>query len=175
VKNIAADRDQQAIDVALVAADRERIKQGLRGMLMRAVTGIDHRAVDLACQQFDRAGRMMAHDNNVGMHGIERYCRIDQCLALAHRGRTGRHVHNIGAKALARQFKRGLGAGRHFEEKIDLGTAAQRRAFLFNLTVELDEFFGEVEKTGNILVRKPFYPQQVPSAEDKRGFRRNGH
>ena len=102
----------QAFDAALVAADRERIEQGLRRMLVRAVAGIDHRAVDLACQQFDRAGRMMAHDNDVGMHGVERHRRVDQRLALAHRGRADRHVHDVGAKALAGEFERGLGAGR---------------------------------------------------------------
>jgi hypothetical protein len=144
-------------------------------MLVGAVARIDHRTVDLAGQQFDRTGSVVAHDNNVGVHGIERYCRINQRLTLAHRGRTGRHVHDVGAKALAGQFERGLGAGRYFEKEIDLRAAAQRGALLFDLTVELDEFFGEVEEAGNVLLRKPFYPQQVTSAEDKRGFRRNGH
>src|SRR5215472_3543841 len=49
---VAADRDQQSLDLALVAADGERIEQRLGWMLMAAVAGIDHGTVDLACQEF---------------------------------------------------------------------------------------------------------------------------
>ena len=43
------------VDAALVAADGERVEQRLRRVLMRAVAGIDHRAVDLLRQQMHRA------------------------------------------------------------------------------------------------------------------------
>ena len=86
-----------------------------------------------------------------------------------------RHVHHVGAEPLARQFERGLRAGRDFEEQIDLGAAAQRGALLLDLAVEFDEFLGEVEQAGNLVARKPFDPQQVPLVEDERGFRRDVH
>src|SRR6476659_10171635 len=35
-------------------------------MLVRTVAGIDHRAVELARQQLDRAGSVMAHHQDVG-------------------------------------------------------------------------------------------------------------
>ena len=82
VQDVAADRDRQPGDAALGAADGERVEQGLRGVLMRAVAGIDHGAVDLLRQQLDRAGRVMAHDQDVGAHGVERHRRVDQRLAL---------------------------------------------------------------------------------------------
>ena len=47
----------EPVDAALVAADGERVEQRLRGVLVGAVAGVDHRAVDLARQQVDRAGR----------------------------------------------------------------------------------------------------------------------
>jgi hypothetical protein len=72
-------------------------------------------------------------------------------------------------------FERGLGSGRDFKKEIDLGAPAERSALLFDLAIEIDEFFGEIEETGNIRLRKSFDPQQVPPAKDKRGFRRNGH
>ena len=96
----------------------------------------------------------MAHDDDVGMHGVERHRGVDQRLALAHRGRAGRHVHHVGAEPLAGQFERGLGAGRDFEEQVDLGAAAQRGALFLDLAVELDEFFGEIEQAGDVLARK---------------------
>ena len=85
MKDIATDRNQQPFNVALVTADGERVEQSLGRMLVRAIAGIDHRTVNLARQQFDCAGCVMAHDNNIGVHGVERDCRIDQRLALAHR------------------------------------------------------------------------------------------
>ena len=117
----------------------------------------------------------MAHHQDVGMHGVERDRGVDQRLALAHGGRARRHVHHVGAEPLAGQFERGLGAGGDLEEQVDLGAAAQRGALLFDLAIEFDEFLGEVEQAGNLRVRKPFDPQQMPFVEDERGFRRNVH
>ena len=167
MQDVAADRDDQALDRSLVAADGQRIEQRLGRMLMRAVAGIDHRAVDLLGQQFDRAGGVMPHHENVGMHGVERHRGVDQRLALLHGGGVDRHVHDVGAEPLAGQFERGLGAGRGFEEQVDLGAAAQRGALLLDLAIEIDEFLGEVEEAYDLLARKPFDPQQVSPVEDE--------
>ncbi len=86
MENVAADHDDQALDATLVAADGERVEQRLSRVLVRAVAGVDHRAVHLPGQQLDRARGVMAHDDDVGMHGIERDRGVDQRLALAHGG-----------------------------------------------------------------------------------------
>ena len=147
MQNVAADRDDQALDRSLVAADGQRIEQRLGRMLMRAVAGIDHRAVHLLRQQFHRAGSVMPDHQDVGMHGVQRHRGIDQRLALLHGGRVDRHIHDVGAEPLAGQFERGLRPGRGFEEQIDLGAAAQRRALLLDLAIEIDEFLGEIEES----------------------------
>src|SRR6202022_933305 len=54
--HVAADRDHQPFEPALVASDGEGIEQGLGRMLMSAVAGVDDGSVDLARQQLDRAG-----------------------------------------------------------------------------------------------------------------------
>src|ERR1019366_4892455 len=46
MEDVAADRDRQSFDPALVAPDRERIEEGLGGMLMRAVARVDDGAID---------------------------------------------------------------------------------------------------------------------------------
>jgi hypothetical protein len=51
MQDVAADRDTSPFDAALVAADGQRVEQGLRRMFMGAVAGIDHGAIDLARQQ----------------------------------------------------------------------------------------------------------------------------
>ena len=42
VQDVAADRDDEPLDAALVAADGECVEQRLGGMLVRAVAGVDH-------------------------------------------------------------------------------------------------------------------------------------
>ena len=133
MQDVAADRDGQPRDAALGAADRQRIEQRLRRMLVRAVAGVDDRAVDLLRQQLDRARRMMAHDDDVGPHGVQRHRRVDQRLALLHRGGGDVHVHDVGAEPLAGQFERRLRARRTLEEQIDMRSPAQNIALLLRL------------------------------------------
>ena len=118
---------------------------------------------------------MVAHGEDIRMHGVERDRRVDQRLALAHGRRGNRHVHDVGAEPFARNLERGLGAGRGLEEQVDLGPAAQRGALLVHLAVELDIFLGKVEQAGNILGGKPLDSQQMPVAEDEGRFRYWGH
>jgi hypothetical protein len=105
VQDIAADRDDETAEPAFAAPDRQRVEQGLGGMLVTAVAGIDDGAVDLFGQQLNRARFGMTHDQHVGMHRIQRHRRVDQRLALAHRAHIDRHVDHIGAEPLAGQFE----------------------------------------------------------------------
>jgi len=131
-------------------------------MFVSAVTGIDHGTVDLSCQKFHRARGVVAHHQDVRVHGVQRYGGVDQGLALAHRGRGDRHVHDVGAEPLSRDLEGGLGTRRGLEEQVDLGAAAQRRALFVDLAIELDIFLGEIEQAGNVGSRKPLDSQQVP-------------
>ena len=86
MQDVAADRHDEAGDAALGAADGQRVEQRLRRVLMRAVAGIDHGAADLLRKQAGRAGRLVADNQYVRPHGVERHRRVDQRLALLHRG-----------------------------------------------------------------------------------------
>jgi hypothetical protein len=44
VREVADDRDLEAVDAALVSADRGGVEQRLGGVLVLAVAGVDHRA-----------------------------------------------------------------------------------------------------------------------------------
>ncbi len=175
MQDVAADRHREPLDGALVAADGQRVEQRLGRMLVRSVARIDDRAVDLAGQELHGAGRVMAHDDDVGMHGVERDRGVDQRLALAHRGGAGRHVHHVGAEPFAGELERRLGAGRDLEEQVDLGAAAQRGALFLDLAVELDEFLGEVEQADDLVARQALDPQQMPVREDEGRFLHDVH
>ena len=173
--HITADRNHEAFQPALVAADGQRIQERLGRMFVGAVAGIDHGTVHLARQQFHRAGSVVTHHQDVRVHGVEGDGGIHQRLALADRGRGHRHVHDVGAEPFASEFERGLGTGRGLEEQVHLGATAQRRALFVDLAVELDIFLGKVEQAGNIGGGKPLDSQQMPVTEDKGRFRCRGH
>ena len=46
VQDVADDGDRQAVEAADVVADGEQVEQRLGRVLVRAVAGVDHRAVD---------------------------------------------------------------------------------------------------------------------------------
>src|SRR3546814_1667390 len=65
VQHVAADRDRQPLDPSQPAADGQRVEQRLRRMLVAAVAGVEHRAIDLVGDQLHRARRRMAdHDRS---------------------------------------------------------------------------------------------------------------
>ena len=86
---------------------------------MCPIARIDDGTIDLFGEQMDRARLRMTHDDNVRPHGIQRYRGIDQRLAFFDARGRNRHVHDVGAKPLACQFERGLGAGGGLKKKIN--------------------------------------------------------
>jgi hypothetical protein len=92
---------------------------------------------------------------------------VDQRLAFLHRRVADRHVHHVGAEALAGKLERGLRARRGLEEQVDDGAPAQRGALLLDLAIEVDIFVGEIEQADDVVGRKAFYPQQMTVAEDE--------
>src|SRR5690606_27981140 len=117
-------------------------------------------------EKFDGAGVLVTNDDEVGVHRVQRHRRVDQRLALLHGGGGDRHVHDVGAEALARQLEGALGAGGGLEEEIDLGAAAKDGALLVDLAVLLDIGVGEVEKARYVGGGKALYSQQMPVREE---------
>ena len=154
-------------DAALAAADGERVEERLRRVLVRAVAGVDDRAVDLAGEEMHGAGRVMAHDDDVRPHGVQRRRGVDQRLALLHRGRRDRHVHDVGAEPLAGDLEGGLRAGRGLEEQVDLRAAAQGRLLLLDLPADLDRLVGQVEQRLDVRRRQPLDPEQMAVGKDR--------
>ena len=152
----------EALDAALVAADRERVEERLGRMLVRAVARIDDGAVDLLGEEIHGAGRVVAHDDDVRPHGVEGRGGVDERLALLHRRRRDRHVHHVGAEALAGDLEGGLRARRGLEEQVDLRAAAQGRLLLLDLPADLDLLVGEVEQRLDVQRRQALDPEQMP-------------
>jgi hypothetical protein len=73
------------LHAAEALADRRRIQQRLRRVLVGAVTGVDHRRIH---DQRDGCGRTifaMPDDDGVSAHGVKGARRVFERLALFHR------------------------------------------------------------------------------------------
>ena len=165
MRDVPADRDGQPVQPALLAADRQRVQQGLGGMFVAPVTGIQHGAVHLLRQQVDRAGMRVPHDQQIGMHRVQRHRRVDQRLALLYRRRLEPHVHHVRAQPLARQFETGLGAGGVLEEHVDLGQTLQRLGMLVVGSRQGDVIVGKIEDGRDFIRGEGFDPQQMVLAK----------
>ena len=137
-------------------------------MLVRAVAGIDDAALDVTGEQQGGAGIGVAHDQHVGVHGVERHRRVDEGLALLDRRARHRDVDHVGAEPLARELERGARARRGLEEEQQHGAPAEQAPALLHLAVQRDIALGKVEKVGDGTRRQPLDPQQMPVTEHRR-------
>jgi len=165
VRDIAADRDRQPVQASLGPSDRQCIEQRLGGMFMCPIARIQHRAIHLLRQQVDRTGRRMPHDQQVGVHRVQRQCGVDQRLALFHAGCLHRHVHHVRTQPQARQFETGLRAGRVFEEHVDLRHARQHVLVRHTGAVVRGIAVGQIEQRRDLVRLEMFDGQKVAGAK----------
>ena len=89
--------------------------------------------------------RPLAHDEEVGVHGVQRQGGVDQGFAFFHRTGLHVHVHHVRAEAFACQLEAGLGAGRVLEEHVDLSEALKRIVVLVGAAIEINVGLGEIQ------------------------------
>ena len=151
--------------------DRQRIQQRLGRVFMLAVTGVQHRAVDLLGQQVHRAGMRVAHDQKVRVHRVQRQRGINQRLAFFDRACLHRHVHHIRTQPLARNLETRLGAGRVLEKHVDLRQPLQGFRAFHRLPVQVDIAVGQVQDRGDFGGVQRFDAQKMALAECHGGLR----
>ena len=173
--DVAADRDRQSFELAFVSADGERVEQRLRRMLVGAVAGIDHGTINLARQQFHRAGGVMADHENVGVHGIQRDGGIHQRLALADRGRGTDMFMTSAPSRLPASSNEDWVRVEASKNRLTWVRPRSEVRFLstwrFNSTI----FLGEIEEAGDFVGGKALDAQQMPVTEDEGRFRCCSH
>ena len=145
--------------------DGERVEQGLGRMLAAAVAGIDHRAVHHRRDVGSGAVGLVADDEDVGPHRVERQGGVDQALALAHARGGGMEVGDLGAEPLAGNLEREERPRRILEEGVDLGEAGETIVGLAHAAVERRPWLGFVEDASDVGGGKPFDPEQMAVRE----------
>ncbi len=145
VQQVADDGDLQAGEPALVRANRERVEQRLRRVLVHAVAGVDDRRAADAREQVRRARRGVPHHDHVGRHRLEVAHGVDERLALGHARGRGRDAERVGAQALLRDLERRARARARLEEEVHDRPAAQGRHLLDGAAANLLHRLGGVE------------------------------
>ena len=151
VQDIAEDGDLQAFEAAFVLLDRKEVQQRLRRMRMGTVAGIqDDRAHDLGCI-LCRALSLMAHDDGIHAHRLDRVERVAQALALDDARRTRRDIHDIRAEIFTGQLERRTRARARLVEQRHNGFASQRRDLLDIPMDDVLHFLGRIQNQPDLL------------------------
>jgi hypothetical protein len=178
VRNVSGDRDDQVADRALRAANRERVEQGLRRVLVRPVPSVDHARGGVLRDEVRRAARRVADHQHVWAHGLEVLHGVEQRLALAHaRARRG-NVDHVSAQAFSSDFEGRAGASARLEEEVDDRLAAKGRDLSDLSARDVEEDLCGVEVLHDVArVPRSSMSRQVPvrgrssRAEDRRSGR----
>ena len=164
VQDVAEDRDVQPFEAAAAVANRQRIEQRLRGMLVRAVAGVDHRNIQAARDEIRGARRCMTHHDAVGLHGVERADRVEQRFAFFQAGGFRLQIHRVGAEARGRRGEADARASGRLEESERHGLAAQRGQFFQGMALEFLKWLRLIEHENNLLGAERFDAEQMAQA-----------
>jgi hypothetical protein len=124
------------------------------------VAGVDDRAVDLAGEEMHGARRVVAHDDDVGPHGVQRRRGVDQGLALSTEEDATDMFMTSAPSRFARRVSKRLGAGRGLEEQVDLGAARAASPSSSRSAADLDGLVREVEQRRDVERRQPSMPRR---------------
>ncbi len=163
--DVAADRDLEAGELALVRADRRAVEQRLRRVLVGAVARVDDRGAKLLGEHLGGARLRVADDDHVGRHRVQVARGVQQRLALA--------VDDAEPEMLTASADSRLAAiSNDVRVRVDgsrnrLITVlpAQRRHLLDRALVDLEEPLAEVEDRLDLGRRQRLDAEQVTVSE----------
>ena len=161
VQDVADDGDLQVLEGALLLAHCENIQQRLGRMAVRAVSGVDHAALQMLGDEGLRAGGAVAHHDQVDLQRFDVADGVEQGFALQQTAARSLHIHDVGAEALFGEFKGDPGAGAGFDEEVDDGFAAQGGNFFHVPLRNLLELLGGVEEEGDLLGAQVVETEQI--------------
>ncbi len=130
MQNVADDGDFLTLQIAQFLAHREGVEQGLGGVFVGAITGVNDIGRDAGREVMRRARTAVAHHDHVHFHRQNVVDRVEQRFTLGDGASRSRKVHNIRRKALFGEFEGKAGAGGVLEENVGDGNVAQGGDFL---------------------------------------------
>ena len=150
VLQVAHKENVQVVEFALRLVDAVKVEQGLRGVLVCAVAGVDHGHGRHFRGIFRRAFEIMAHHNDIGVIA-HHHNGVFERLALRGTGHLGvGKADDFRAEAVGCRFKGEAGARGGFKKESGYDTSVQKFAvgtflkFLPHADKIEDFFLGEV-------------------------------
>jgi hypothetical protein len=105
---------------------------------------------------FGNPGNGVAHDHQVGIHGVEGASRVEDALGLLETRARRREVQNVRREALRSDLEARAGARRRLEEEVDDRPAAQGRNFLDDPLGDFPHAFRGVEDALDVVAVEVF-------------------
>ena len=151
VQNVSEDRDVQSVDTAFAIANRQRVEESLRRMLVRAVARIQHGNFEAPGNELGGARGSVANHDSVRAHGFERPDGVNQRFTFFQARRFGLEVHCVGAEARGSGGKADSCSGGWLEESKGDRLSAKRGEFLEGMTLEFLKWLRLIEYEGDLL------------------------
>jgi len=161
VHDIAKDGNVLALDTAELFADREGIEEGLRGVLISAIAGIDDAGIYVLCEEPWGTAGGMAHNDHIDLHGEDVVNGVYQCFAFGNGGARCGEVDHIGAEAFFGELEGEACAGRVLKKYIGNGGIAKGGDFLYLPLKDLLEVVGGFKYLLDIIECEFFYSEQM--------------
>src|SRR5215472_3133587 len=164
VQHVAENRHVQIFDGAQAVANRQRVQQSLGGMLVRAVTCIDNRNVQVPRNVIGSSRSRVPHHQAIRLHCVQIECRVEERLALLDARSFGLQIHRVRAQAGRRRSKADARTRGILEKRERHGLAAQRCQLFQGMLLDFLERFALVEKKSEFVRRERFESEQIAEA-----------
>ena len=175
---VAAETNGQVVQTALAAADGHHVQQGLGGVAVAAVTGIDHR--DLAVKGSAQRGPLfgVAHGGNIRI-AADNADGIRNGFTLGSTGNTGiRETQHLAAQTQHRRFKRKAGAGGRLIEQCGQALVVSYILVCFGVIMDavrkvqqlLGFFLCKVKGINQMSHQQPSFPYGVSENKENDGY-----
>ena len=171
VDDVAEDDDFEALEGALLIENGVGIEEALGRMLVGAVAGVQDGGPNAPAEIVGRARSAVAHDDEVGAHGLDGASGVEEGLALGDAGRGDAEVDDVGAESLGGDLEAGAGARGVLEEEVDDRLAAQSGYLLHRPGEYFFERPGGFEDEEKFLFGHVLESQEVFSLGDAFGGR----
>ncbi len=140
-------------------------------MLVRAVAGVDDGDFQMAGDEIRGAGRGVAHDETVRLHGVEIIGGVEKSLTLFQAGGFRLEIHGVRAEARGGGPETEARAGGIFEEGEDYGFAAESSKLFQGIALNLLKGFGLIQNEGEFVRTERFESEEIAKAVGQMGTR----
>ena len=165
VRYVADDRDRFSFERTETLTHRQKVEEALRRVFVRAVAGVDDRAVfEVLRQKSRRAGAAVPDDDRVDAHRENILGGVDERFALREAARRGGKLDNVGAESATGEPEADAGARRVFEKEVDDRFAVEQREFtlIFRIVENvLAETVGQIEQNRQFFDAEVLEPKEM--------------